>query len=465
MTRPLEIVSGEDPLAMMERLRQALGQGGAAILPREARSEPAPHTGSIPRHAAYVDARLQTGAEGQPPFEPDPRTPSPAADQNPPDRPPDRQPDLAHRDLAHPDLARPDRQPDLARPNLAQPAAAHPVPDRVPRNVALVIETSGSSGAPKRVALSADALLASAAAVENELGGQGQWLLSLPVHYIAGMQVLTRSIVAGSIPIVQPAGHFSARVFADLVEQLEAPLRFSSLVPAQLARVIDAAEADGGIRSLVQRLDAILVGGQALPQALFERALELGFTVRRTYGSSETAGGCVYDGRPLGQVQARVTAGELELSGPVLAEGYLGDEELTARKFYTDAGRRWYRTADSGDVTPAGLVRVSGRIDNVIISGGIKVSLDRVERVVQSLEGFRGAVVVPQPSEEWGQVSVVVTDGEVSEGSLERIREAVIAGPGRAAAPVKIVRVERMPTLGSGKPDRLALARRLASGS
>lgn len=400
MTRPLDIVVANDPMAVLQRLREALSQGGAAILPR-LEERRAPDARPQPRHAAP--------APGE----------TPAVREN-------------------------------------------PVPDEVAKNVALVIETSGSSGAPKRVALSTGALLASAASVESELGGNGQWLLSLPTNYIAGVQVLVRSIVAGTTPVVQPSGHFSARVFASLVDEMDAPLRFASLVPAQLARVIDAGEADAGIRQQLRRLDAILVGGQALPAALFERAVELGLTVRRTYGSSETAGGCVYDGIPLSQVQARVSEGELELSGPMLAEGYLGDPELTDRKFRTENGRRWYRTADSGDVVD-GVVRVSGRIDNVIISGGIKVSLDRVERVVQSLEGFRGAVVVPQPSAEWGQVSVVVTDGVVDADSLQRVRDAVIAGPGRAAAPVRIVTVETMPTLASGKPDRLSLARTLAS--
>jgi O-succinylbenzoic acid--CoA ligase len=400
MTRPLDIVVANDALAVIPRLREALSQGGAAILPRTLEQSDG-QTRPLPRHAA-------------------------------------------------------------PRPGETPAARENPVPDHVAQNIALVIETSGSSGAPKRVALSTGALLASAASVESELGGTGQWLLSLPVNYIAGVQVLVRSIVGGTTPVIQPPGHFSARVFASLVDEMDAPLRFASLVPAQLARVIDAGEADADIRRQLRRLDAILVGGQALPAALHQRALELGLTVRRTYGSSETAGGCVYDGIPLSQVQARVTAGELELSGPMLAEGYLGDEELTARKFSVENGRRWYRTADSGDVTD-GVVRVSGRIDNVIISGGIKVSLDRVERVVQSLEGFRGAVVVPQPSAEWGQVSVVVTDGPVDADSLQRVRAAVIAGPGRAAAPVRIVSVEAMPTLASGKPDRLSLARSLAA--
>jgi O-succinylbenzoic acid--CoA ligase len=323
MTRPLDIVVANDPLAVLPRLREALSQGGAAILPRleEQRS---PDARPQPRHAA------------------------PAPGETP-----------AVRD--------------------------NPVPAEVAQNVALVIETSGSSGAPKRVALSTGALLASAASVESELGGNGQWLLSLPTNYIAGVQVLVRSIVAGTAPVIQPPGHFSARVFASLVEEMDAPLRFASLVPAQLARVIDAGEADPGIRQQVRRLDAILVGGQALPAALFERAVELGLTVRRTYGSSETAGGCVYDGIPLSQVQARVTAGELELSGPMLAEGYLGDPELTDRKFRTENGRRWYRTADSGDVVD-GVVRVESGGESLEAPAGTLFTFEPDERHSVSTE-------------------------------------------------------------------------------
>jgi O-succinylbenzoic acid--CoA ligase len=335
-----------------------------------------------------------------------------------------------------------------------------PVPAEVPQPVALVIETSGSSGVPKRVALSTDALLASAAGTEVALGGQGQWLLALPTHYIAGVQVLVRSIVAGTTPVVQPSGHFSASAFAALADELDAPLRFTSLVPAQLARLVTAAEADPRIRRSVARFDSILIGGQALPAALHQRAIEAGFHVVRTYGSSETAGGCVYDGRPIGQMVARESGGEIELSGPSLAEGYLGDEELTARKFRVDEGVRWYRTADSGTVVD-GVVRVTGRLDNVIISGGVKVALDRVERVVQGVPGFEQAVVVPQRSAEWGQVSVVVTDGPVSDDALERVRSAVVDSAGRAAAPVDIHRVEHLPRLSSGKPDRLTIARSL----
>ncbi len=363
------------------------------------------------------------------------------------------------------------------------------VPDEVAPAVAVVIETSGSSGVPKRVALSGDALLASAAASEGVLGGPGQWLLALPTHYIAGVQVLVRSIAASTTPLALPPGHFSAAQFAERAAELTEPLRFTSLVPAQLARLVEAAREDVGIQRAVARFDAILVGGQALPESLAARAADLGFRIVRTYGSSETAGGCVYDGRPIGRTRARVVNGELELTGPSLAEGYLGDEALTVDRFVVDEEGRWYRTNDGGTVTD-GLVEVTGRLDNVIISGGVKVSLDRVERIVQSLPGFEQAVVVARPSEAWGQVAVVVVvraasasaaAGAGAEGgrsavgaavgaegvgsadaaasdALERVRRAVVEAAGRAAAPSAIVAVDRIPRLSSGKPDRLTLA-------
>lgn len=336
------------------------------------------------------------------------------------------------------------------------------LPGVVPRRVVLVVETSGSTGAPKRVMLSADALLASAAATEGALGGPGQWLLALPAHYIAGLQVLVRSIAAQTAPLVQPPGHFDVASFAALADRLEAPRRYTSLVPTQLARLASVAETDADVRRAVVRFDAILVGGQALPRALHERAVALGFSVVRTYGSSETAGGCVYDGRPIGSTVVRENLGEIEISGPSLAEGYLGDEALTADRFHTDAGTRWYRTSDGGAVSD-GLVRISGRLDNVIISGGVKVSLDQVERLVQGVDGFEQAVVVAAADEIWGQVPVVVVAGHLRESlqpaeALDLLRRVVTAAAGRPAAPAELRSVDVIPRLSSGKPDRLSLA-------
>jgi len=326
-------------------------------------------------------------------------------------------------------------------------------PEAVEQRVAVVIETSGSSGVPKRVALSANALLASAAASESSLGGPGQWMLALPTHYIAGINVLVRSIAAGFEPVYFGGGHFDATEFAAASHAMDAPLRFTSLVPAQLARVVDAADDDLDLLAAVRRFDRILVGGQATPPALLARAIELGLNVTRTYGSSETSGGCVYDGIPIGTVEIGIVDGQIELAGPMLAEGYLGDPAATDAAFVVRAGVRWYRTGDSGAVVD-GALRVTGRLDSVIISGGEKVSLDAIERIVHAMDGLADAVAVSAPSDEWGEVPVVFTSGQAT---LVEVKAAVIAALGRASAPVALVRVESVPQLPNGKPDRRAL--------
>ncbi|MFP3467363.1 AMP-binding protein [Leifsonia sp. SIMBA_070] len=343
-------------------------------------------------------------------------------------------------------------------PSMALPAVRSVGPERVAQNVAVVIETSGSTGSPKRVALSADALLASAAASAGVVGGQGQWLLALPAHYVAGAQVLVRSIAAGTDPVFYGEGHFDPERFAELARELDHDLRYTSLVPVQLARLLDSAEAGSrDVASALRRFDAILLGGQAVAPSLRERADRLGARIMATYGSSETAGGCVYDGMPIGTTVVRESAGLLEVSGPTLAEGYLGDPDRTSAAFHEADGARWYRTGDLGEVAADGRVTVFGRSDNVIISGGEKVLLDAVERVVQEAPGLGHAVVVAAQHPEWGQVPVVVTEG-APPVTLPELRAVVAERLGRAAAPARILVVDRLPRLASGKPDRVALA-------
>ncbi|PRB07809.1 acyl-CoA synthetase [Microbacterium sp. MYb72] len=337
-------------------------------------------------------------------------------------------------------------------------------PERVPDGTAAVIATSGSSGIPKRVVLSGEALRSSAEATASRIGS-GRWLLALPATYVAGLQVLVRSVVAGTEPAVLE-GRFSAETFAQTTLSMlrtgEERL-YTSLVPAQLATLLDAADSIP-VRAALQAYRAILVGGQALPEPLRDRAGELGARLVRTYGSSETSGGCVYDGEPLDTVAVRSVDGELHIAGPMLADGYLGDEELTARSFTRDEhGIRWYRTGDLGLVED-GIVRVHGRADNVIVSGGINISLDRVERIVRRVPGLSGAVVVGVADERWGEASVIVAArGEALRRSeseqLAHARDAVAEELGRHARPARLILVDELDVLTSGKPDRESIRR------
>jgi O-succinylbenzoic acid--CoA ligase len=333
------------------------------------------------------------------------------------------------------------------------PPLPTPPPAEVRQPVALVVETSGSTGTGKRVALSSEALLAGAAAADAALGGPGRWLLALPTHYIAGLNVLTRSITAGTEPVVTAPGHFAAAAFTEAADRLvtgpAAPRRYTSLVPVQLARVLD----DPGATRALTRFDAVLVGGQATPAPLRQRAVDAGVRIVTTYGASETSGGCVYDGVPFGTVRTAVVDGELQLAGPMLAEGYLDDDARTAAAFVERDGLRWYRTGDAATLSD-GTVRVLGRLDDVVVSGGEKVRLGSVEHLVRELPGQESAVVTRRPAGEWGEVPVVVTDRPLD---LGLVRAHVGAALGRAARPADVVVVERLPMLASGKPDRRAV--------
>ncbi|MFG6444168.1 AMP-binding protein [Microbacterium sp. P07] len=335
------------------------------------------------------------------------------------------------------------------------------LPREVPAGTAIVVTTSGSTGVPKSVALSRSALTSSALATAARIG-DGAWLLALPAGYVAGVQVLVRSLVSGREPAIL-SGRFSPEAFAAAAGSMASSVggvpvpAYTSLVPAQLQRLLDAAEHDDDVLRAVRSFEAVLVGGQALPATVRERAVAAGVRLVRTYGSTETSGGCVYDGVALDGVSLRIAGGEVLISGPTLADGYVGDRERTDAAFVRDSdGARWYRTGDAGDLD-GGALRIHGRIDNVLVSGGVNVSLDRVERAVRSIPGLETAVVVAVPDDRWGEASVIVaTRGATDVGLLDRARDAVEAEVGRHARPSRIVLVDELPQLASGKPDRAA---------
>ena len=332
----------------------------------------------------------------------------------------------------------------------------------LPADLAVAIATSGSTGAPKLSLLTAANLIASADATAERLGGHGQWLLALPPHHIAGLQVLLRSIAAGTTPVVLDAGELTPFALVEAAAGMHEGRRYTSLVPTQLGRLV---EDPLGLEAL-RRFDAILVGGAATPAALLDRARSLGVRVVTTYGMSETAGGCVYNGAPLRGVAARTGPdGVLELGGPVVAHGYLG---LDSDAFRSDGGQRWFRTGDLGTVDGEGRVTVTGRADDVINTGGLKVAPRVVEEAVLAhVPAITEAAVVGVPDAEWGQAValVAVTSpggppvGPVPDAGVGEIREMLRPHLEAAALPRRVVVVAEIPARGPGKPDRAAVAR------
>jgi O-succinylbenzoic acid--CoA ligase len=325
---------------------------------------------------------------------------------------------------------------------------------------ALVVGTSGSTGTPKLAMLPGAALVASATATHERLGGPGTWLLSMPPHHIAGVQVLVRSVVAGTTPgFVELDGGFTPSAFVRAAEVLDGERRYTALVPTQLVRLLD----DPAATSSLASFDAVLVGGASSAPSLLERARGTGVRVVTTYGMSETSGGCVYDGVPLSVSRVRTDGlGRLVLGGATLATGYLGRPDLTAEAFTTDAaGERWFRTDDAGHLDAAnGRWHVDGRLDDLITTGGLKVAPRLVEDALVALPAVAEAVVVGVPDEEWGQVvaAAVVTRAGATAPTLEELRESLRGGLADHALPRRLLVVDDLPQRGPGKPDRAGIA-------
>lgn len=377
--------------------------------------------------------------------------------------------------------------------------------------IALVVGTSGSTGTPKRTALTARALAASAAATERFFGSNSdaasQWLLALPAHYIAGAQVLARSVLAGTAPVIarsvtEPV-HFSPEVFLQAVERMSSARRFISLVPTQLHKLLESADTNphlgAEIHEALGSFTGILLGGAPASADLLAAATALGLNTVTTYGSAETAGGCVYSGSVLPGVRVKlvpeegmpavpdiegksaneesVQVGRIWISGAHLASGYIGDATRTAEHFFTAAdGTHWYRTDDYGLLAPDSnkncseqRLQVLGRSDDVLISGGVKISARAVATVLEEHPAVREACVIGLPDARWGTaiaaaVTLVPSAGTaaastenspaLNEELCALLRARCAEKLGAPAVPKQLSILPDFPLTSTGKPDR-----------
>ena len=426
MARTLEafpVPTGERVLELLPRLRWALDGNGPALLP-------------VPAHDATETARLTT--------------------------------------------------------SLAAGAALAEMEDDEHDPTVLVIATSGSTGTPKGALLPGSALAGSIEGTRRRLanlpvladtssyrlpGGENDsasWLLALPAHHVAGMQVLLRSIVAGVEPVIlDTAPPFTAELFTAAVQRMPAGRRFTSLVPTQLHRVLADPEATTALTTFT----AVLVGGAATPIALIDDAEQAGARVVTTYGMSETCGGCVYDGVPLEGVSVNIdpetdrldppatrgrgsaphTVGRVGITGPVVARGYRDMPRHPAFARDPRTGVRTFLTEDLA-LTAPGPIRIVGRADDVIVTGGIKIDPAVVESVLSRVTGVADVVVTGVPDQEWGAAVVAVVQARPGQSpDISALRRAATYAHGPAAAPRHLLLVGHIPQRASGKADRAAV--------
>lgn len=308
---------------------------------------------------------------------------------------------------------------------------------------ALVLATSGTTGQPKGVVLTHQSVAASAAATNRRLAvdpGLDRWLACLPVAHVGGLAVVTRALL-GSVPLTVLDG-FDATAVDAVARRARAEGRRVrvSLVATALARV----QADA--------FHTVLLGGAAPPG-------DLPANVVVTYGMTETGSGVVYDGLPLDGVEVTIgdgtigTAGEVLLRGPMLLRAYRDGTDPRI-------GDGWLPTGDAGTIDSTGRLTVSGRMAEVVVTGGEKVWPAAVERVLAGVPSVAEVAVGGRADPEWGQrvVAYVVPRDRGTPPSLDELRGAVKAQLGAWAAPRQLLLVDGLPRTPGGKVRRSELS-------
>lgn len=359
-------------------------------------------------------------------------------------------------------------------------------------DVSIVACTSGSTGAPKGAMLTAANLRASIDATHARLGGPGQWLLATPPAHIAGLQVLLRTIRAGEVPAAMELDDgFRPGAMADAIAAMTGRRRYTSVVPLQLRRILDDPAATEALASL----DGVLVGGQATAPELLDRARAAGIVAVTSYGSSETSGGIAYDGVPLdgAEVSVEEDSGRIVITGPMVSCGYRNVDSPDLRPApaprtpqRSDDVHGVFRTSDAGRITcspdsgspadsgPAGTTRLTvlGRIDDVIVSGGLKFLPGPIEDALTALDGIADAAVVGVPHPELGHavVAAVTLAGEIrseppatDHAISEHLRARLAPALDKHQVPRAVFVVKQLPTLPSGKLARTNLAEHLST--
>lgn len=309
-------------------------------------------------------------------------------------------------------------------------------PVTVAEDTALVVLTSGSTGEPKGVELGSDALDTAVAASLTRLvtGPVNTVIQALPTHHVAGLLGILRADRLGADLTTVTSADDLCGATGELV----------SLVPTQLARLVDR-DVD------LARLGTILLGGARASVDLLDQARAKGATIITSYGMSESCGGCVYDGTPIGTLSCQVDApsgspGVISLRGPQMFSGYRSGRTLAPRN-----SDDWFVTSDVG-VLVDGQLTVLGRNDQTVVSGGENVPLLAVDAAMRAVAQVDDVFVFARDHDQWGHEVLAVAVTKMSESDLRDVLKTVLP---HAWVPRQIRIVKDVPRTGLGKPDRL----------
>ena len=271
------------------------------------------------------------------------------------------------------------------------------------RRPATIIFTSGSLGVPKAVLHSYGSHYYNAKGSNENISLRpgDRWLLALPLYHVGGLSILFRCFLSGAAVVIpEKDEEFQKSLVRYGVTHLSA-------VPTQLYRLL----LEDNDKESYRKLRAVLLGGAAVPQNLIEKGLALGLPLYTSYGLTEMASQVTTtspdtpsakrftSGKALSYRQLRISAsGEILVKGETLFKGYLEGDSL---ELPVDSDG-WFATGDLGELDSEGYLTVTGRKDNMFISGGENIQPEEIERVLCEHTAVAQAVVVPVPDTEFG---------------------------------------------------------------
>jgi O-succinylbenzoic acid--CoA ligase len=312
---------------------------------------------------------------------------------------------------------------------------------------ALLLFTSGTTGAPKAAVLPRDALLASARAACEVLAidASSRVVCAMPLFHVGGLGLALRCALSGAQLVLH--GRFDA---AQVARELQSGATHASLVAATLARVLDEAE------SFPRTVRNVLVGGGPVPKSLLERARAKGLPVLQTWGLTETCSLATCErpgyadgataGSPMPGIELRIEGGEVLVKGPQLMRGYLGHPPIEG----------FFRTGDLGELDERGRLRIFSRRADLIVSGGENVYPAEIEAALLEHPRVVEVAVLPEDDARWGQIGVAYVVTDAAESELRKFLEERIA---RYKIPARFERRSELPKTDSGKIDRVTLRR------
>ena len=316
----------------------------------------------------------------------------------------------------------------------------------------LILLTSGSTGTARGVEIPVTAIAESAAASAIHFGNQAVWLTALPATSMGGLNTIVRSALAGTEPVIwDGVGGAATFIAADLVPFIEATVvgarkqklaAAASFVPTQMHRLLNDAESANALKLL----DYVLVGGGALTKKHLEFANDLGIRIVRTYGATETSGGCVYDGVPLEGVEVMIDENnQIIIEGTVLAHSYRDGERIS---------QVGWHSADLGAIENGRLV-VKSRVDDQIKVAGNLVNLQTLAELTRACDGVIDAATAGREDAEYGFIPIIAYQGDVDTSDVESFVRSQLSVQ---RIPLIVTKVAEIPLLANGKPDRQSIA-------